>query len=519
MPSLLGKLDGPPQGGQGSNGQYVYWICMVFPTEQTVAEHSVKTPADFDRETFRQVVAEAHAFCNVELVETVCFKEPHADGRPHFNLLVRAKTQYRWLKVAQRMLRFHKVFVGFGQNINSWAQGVVYGCVASDHKLPEGLDHEYTQWHVADTPTPLKQFLPKRWQEEGFVRHPRLTNIAFYDLCTTHEFKDYTAVWGKALQLDETGDRGLLAYLLDNDGQAAFAKVLQARGAKETLRRATLTREQLLEEFVSTQTCCCPSDGFCHGLMKEILQKNNLDGVFQKEVLGAMRSGRLKQRNLCLLGSPDCGKSFLLKGLLGLFRVYERPEGGSSQLEDLLGSEVVFLNDFEYDAEAPKWMPWSYLKNFLEGSAVKVAVPKNRGGNQVFKGTAPVFLTAPAEVVLKRYNKEVQTETEQMRKRIKYLTVTHQIPAEQRKEVLAVCPHCSARLYLEGKELLDNPAAQPLADLASVHHTTSEERAAKRQRTAADCVQELLGLKSLFEAGVLSVAELEDLKAKLLRGD
>jgi hypothetical protein len=279
----------------------------------------------------------------------------------------------------------------------------------------------------------------------------------------------------------------------------------------------------VLEEFVSTQTCCCPSDGFCHGLMKDILRKNHLDGIFQKEVLGAMRSGRLKQRNLCLLGSPDCGKSFLFKGLLVLFRVYERPEGGSAQLEDLLGSEVVFLNDFEYDADAPKWMPWSYLKNFLEGAAVKVAVPKNRGGNQLFKGTAPVFLTAPAEVVLKRYNKEVTTETEQMRKRIKYLTLTHQIPEEQRKEVLAVCPHCTARLYLEGKELLDNPAAQPLADrlasAASVQRTTSEGPAAKRQRTAADCVQELLGLKSLFEAGVLSLAELDDLKAKLLRGD
>ena len=33
----------------------------------------------------------------------------------------------------------------------------------------------------------------------------------------------------------------------------------------------------------------------------------------------------------------------------------------------LLGKEVVFLNDFQYDSEAHKWMPWSYFKNFLEG--------------------------------------------------------------------------------------------------------------------------------------------------------
>ena len=52
-------------------------------------------------------------------------------------------------------------------------------------------------------------------------------------------------------------------------------------------------------------------------------------------------------------------------------------------------SEVVFLNDFEYDAKAKDWMPWSYFKNFLEGGNVKVARAKNRGGNQLFEGTAP----------------------------------------------------------------------------------------------------------------------------------
>ena len=42
MPSLLNTLDGPPQAGQGSNGQYVYWITMAFPSEETVAEHGMK---------------------------------------------------------------------------------------------------------------------------------------------------------------------------------------------------------------------------------------------------------------------------------------------------------------------------------------------------------------------------------------------------------------------------------------------------------------------------------------------
>ena len=52
------------------------------------------------------------------------------------------------------------------------------------------------------------------------------------------------------------------------------------------------------------------------------------------------------------MGPPDCGKTFLLKGLRDVYSTYERPDGGSYQLENLLGKEVVFLNDFEYDVQA-----------------------------------------------------------------------------------------------------------------------------------------------------------------------
>ena len=117
MLSLFRRLDGPPQGGQGVNGQYVYWISFAFPAEQTVAQNGIKTPADFSRQSSREVAAEAYQVCNIELVETVCCQEQHADGRPHLDLLVRAKTQHRWLKVAQRLLRHQKVFVSFGQNV------------------------------------------------------------------------------------------------------------------------------------------------------------------------------------------------------------------------------------------------------------------------------------------------------------------------------------------------------------------------------------------------------------------
>ena len=78
-------------------------------------------------------------------------------------------------------------------------------------------------------------------------------------------------------------------------------------------------------------------------MMTEVLQNNGLDGTFQKKVLGSLRSGRAKQRNLCLLGDGDAGKSFLFKGLRGFFQVHKRLEGSNYyQLADLLDKNVCF---------------------------------------------------------------------------------------------------------------------------------------------------------------------------------
>ena len=91
------------------------------------------------------------------------------------------------------------------------------------------------------------------------------------------------------------------------------------------------------------------------------------------------------------------------------------------------------------------------------------------------------------EVTLPRYGREVVAETAQMRKRIKHFTVQWQIPEEKREDVLRVCAHCTVRLYLEGKPLLDSPSplAQGVPALPAALSSSSGARLAKRQRPAA----------------------------------
>ena len=521
---------GPPQRGRGANGQYVYWITQAQPKPETLARLGLRAPADFSAESFRALVVAAHTACGVDLVETAFFKEPHENGTFHNNLLVRSLGQYKWLQIAEH-LRKEKVHVDFATHIRTWAEGVVYGCVGSQHKRPEQVDRDPQQWAKEGQPTPLAQFLPSRWQQPGFVRQSRTSNLAFYDMCKKHNVKDSLGLWAKAAELDKAGDRALMQYLLDNDGDAQFAKVLRAREAEEMARRATLTREQLLEEYSTKQACVCTPPGHCYSLAKDLLRRNGLDGILQAEVLGALRSGRVKKRTLCILGGTDCGKTFLFKGLKEVFYTYERPDGGTYQLEDLLGKELVMLNDFEYDAGAKDWMSWSYLKNFLDGGSIPVARPKNRGGNERFKGDAPVLMTAPKEVTLQRRGREVESETTQMQRRIKYYHFTYEIPEEEREEVLKHCGHCAARLFLEGRNISVASAAAGNAsgDVGGGGASSSSggrneaaqtsAPAAKRRRTAQECLKELLEIKHLTDCGLLSREEALSLKEKLLQGD
>ena len=70
-----------------------------------------------------------------------------------------------------------------------------------------------------------------------------------------------------------------------------------------------------------------------------------------------------------------------------------------------------------------------------------------------------ICVTAPDDIKLQRYGEEVESETKQMRNRITYLRLGVTSPEEKRQEVLKVCSHCSAWVYLRGKPLSQFTAA------------------------------------------------------------
>ena len=192
------------------------------------------------KEEFCSQIRDSHRACDVELEEVAVFDELHANGTRHKNALVRANKQYRWARIAKHLADTAKMRVDFGQHIKTWADGVVYGLVASDHKPPGALDK--APFHWPPHATPLSIIIPQKWRGEGFVRRNKMTGVAFYDTVKEHQITTEDEMWAVAEQLSEKGDRGFLSYLMDNDPTRALNKVLRSCAAKESLERKKKTR-------------------------------------------------------------------------------------------------------------------------------------------------------------------------------------------------------------------------------------------------------------------------------------
>ena len=173
--AALPELSGPPQTGRGVKGQYVYWVTMSHPRPETVEAHGVKVPTDFDRDSFRELLAKVHADCGVTIVEAASFQELHENGLPHQNCGVRSVNQYKWRDVAKKLRDEHKVCVDFATNIRTWSEAIIYGRVGSEHKGPELLDKDPRQWAANGNPMPFDDVIPRKWRAEGFQRKVQLT--------------------------------------------------------------------------------------------------------------------------------------------------------------------------------------------------------------------------------------------------------------------------------------------------------------------------------------------------------
>jgi hypothetical protein len=465
---LIGNPEaGEPTGPREKRGaragqprrQYCWWVTFPFPYDQTIQRLQLKTPADFDRDSFSKLCVEAFAHGGWEVQETANFLELHlrtdanGDRLPHLNCLLRVGSQCTWMTPAA-YLRSKGVRVDFADHIATWYDGIVYGRVWSAHKPVEELDKEPTQWAKNGCPTPFNEVLPAKWHSER-GRQPKMSHLQVYDILTSKGISESEAAWALATERAEGGDRGLLAFFLEHKDVDGFvAKVRTAGESKETKRRRERGRIGLLQD-AAQQPCSCSVPGQWRTLATETLDKNGVRDEFCKAVYSALEKGRQKKQNIFILGPTNAAKSFCMDPLEVIYRAYKQPDSGTHQLETVLDKEIMYLNDFEWEPKE-SWMRWAYFKNFLEGHTVEVARPKNRGGNVTLKKDLLVLGTCGKRIELFLQDKSNRIvphdkENRQMESRMHYILMPQEIDEDAIVHGVKPCARCGAELYLTGK--------------------------------------------------------------------
>ena len=168
-------------------------------------------------------------------------------------------------------------------------------------------------------------------------------------------------------------------------------------------------------------------------------------------VLHSLKTGRSEDVPVVvLLGRfGGEGKSLFfapLRPLYGAHHVQERPPGGLFSLLGIETKKIAILDEWMFgDEDLP--LPMQLL--WLEGKPVPLCLPQNQhAGHASYRGTAPVFVTAPEEALAAlsaSAGQQVSGTASMLMRRLKIFMYTVPIPKPPAPP-LVPCPRCFATL-------------------------------------------------------------------------
>ena len=416
-------------------------------------------PEEFAREDFGALLLEAYAVTNPTntVVQAAVFHESHAreDHRAHYHAAVLTQRVHRWGTVVQ-YLRDRGVFVHASDTHGGYHTAYRYCALPSARKPRAELDP--TPWHTESHPTPAAAMHRPRTARASAAKHAGggAESAAQKPPRQTKRVRAHMAV--VALKLDscaklqahakaeaEEGRTDMLDFVHScRDVRAFIATCFQIESADVQVGRDARTKLEILHEAARSAACEC--GGVWAGMAEEVLTQNDIEPVaFKRAVLRALEHGPEKSTNVFLHGPTNCGKSFLLNPLLGLYRCFKKPQKGSSYaMSGLEECEAVLWHEFEHDE---KVLSWSDMLLWLEGEEWNIGKSKSFADRDLPynpKGT-PVFMTAARPLHHRDHLLHGMME-----ERFHYFALTRSMSAARTRKV-AKCGRCFAEYILGGE--------------------------------------------------------------------
>ena len=366
---------------------------------------------------------------SIDLYDVVVFLEYHQEdeqgiAHAHFHVAVRAY-QFRFLPVKRALLARHGLACHFGCKHEGYWSVLRYCAVPSPKKPKSALDPKPLLWSCYGKHLPLMESVHEPLTAsatrnrrlamdmsaaESGKAAPKITDLDVYpvvvrqDICNSADYpfahleliayaKKHCSV---PMQAYVWKHRARLPGLIDD--------VWQWENVEDVLKTVKESRYNAVQR-AACSPCVCNGDWLTAVVSSFLLNHVDVQAL-SADVLHAIVHGRSETTPVVVLAgsSGGEGKSLFLKGLFALFgeeMVFQMPEKSNFPLLNLdKGPKVAFLDE------------WRFVNNsvsfgtqclWFDGSAVPVARPQNVpgcGGNFLYRGTAPVFVTGKLEDIV-----------------------------------------------------------------------------------------------------------------------
>lgn len=377
-----------------------------------------------------------------DLIEKwVCCEEPHKDGGSHYHFACKLIKLKRWKMIKLLIRRKHSISVNFSDHHTNYYSAYKY--VIKDGDFISSESHpDYTNIPQT-TPASKKRRSESVDKALGAKLNEGESGSGDNTKAARQRSSDLVDVFDMIVRLNITTDLELCAQVNKelSDGKRDLAKFVLSKGEKarndiistswkihgapEQLKLLKHERMAIFEECAETECCCETPNLWCESAC-EIIDGNGMRRCeFASSIFKALKEGRKKDNNIMLVGPSNIGKTFLLKPLCKIFKVFANPATTTFAWVGAELADIVFLNDFRW---SEKVMAWADILNMLEGCPVHIAAPKSHYSQDIlWQCDTPIFCTS--STIIRKYDngRLNEMETEMMSTRWRVFKFTNPI--------------------------------------------------------------------------------------------
>ena len=400
------------------------------------------------------------------------FREFHTavDGarcHAHYHIAVLFKTSVRFAPMKRALLQGHGLASHWSCSHTGYWSAVRYGRVPSPTKPQPALDPAPLAWAASGTHPPLDACVHEPTTAKALdarrIRGEHAASARGKGAPRVREVDVWPVVVASGVRVASApmlAEKRLIQYAKAHCSDAMVAFLFKNRHRLAGLIRDVWAWEDvdalLAKEAQSRMDmlhAACSAGCQCRGAWLDHVQRSFAANAIDVPelchyVLRALERGRHESvKVVVFLGRHGGeGKSLFLQPLTPLFghdAVQRAPQAGRFPLMGLETKRVAVLDEWHFD---PDVLPLATQLLWFEGKPVPIAMPQNvagQSGHLEYTGDAPIFITAPAEVLSAMAASAGGPHSGQCTMLLRRLKVFHfTVPIPEPREALVPCTSC-----------------------------------------------------------------------------